>query len=173
MTPAPADEVVVAPEVLFGAALSAGTAGAPIGAGGSAGLVGAWFPTERWGVHLGVHEGLWSTDLRFVGQIEVGARWRVHRAVDLIGGFVHHHETPWDAALDDPFGAALGVAPAIRHRSGATLGASAGWPLTREGTTAVVGRVDLTGALLAGDGPLATGQVRGVLTVELPELRRH
>ena len=172
MTPAPAAAEVVAPEVLFGASLSAGVAGSPVGAGGAAGVVGAWFPTERWGVHLGVHEGLWSTDLRFVGQIEVGARWRVHRAVDLLGGFVHHHETPWDAALDDPLGAALGVAPAIRHRSGASLGVSAGWPLADVGASAVVGRVDLSGAWLAGVGPPVTGQVRGVVTVEIPELRR-
>jgi hypothetical protein len=172
MTPAPADVEVVAPDVLFGAALSAGAAGAPVGAGGAAGVVGAWFPTDHWGVHLGVHEGLWSTDLRFVGQIEVGARWRVHPHIDLLGGFVHHHETPWDAALDDPLGAAMGVAAAIRHRSGATLGASAGWPLARAGETTVVGRIDLTGAVLAGDGPLATGQARGVLTVEIPTLRR-
>jgi hypothetical protein len=167
---------VVAPELTFGlgfgGGLGAGGAASPGSGGGSAGVAAAWFPTRRVGINLGVREGLWSSDLRFVGQISVGARWRAARSLDVFGGFVHHHETPWAAAVDDPLGALVGVSDGIRHRSGVELGVSRGWTVAEvEGFSAVF-RVDAAASVLAGQGPLVYGQVNVGLWAEVPELRR-
>lgn len=71
-------------------------------------------------IDLGARTGLLAKDLRESTQIAVGLRWEPGLPY-LRAGLVHAHETPWAVVEEQPIAAMAGVAPGIRHRSGAEL----------------------------------------------------
>ena len=167
-----AETPLVTPELTFGGGLGGGGGLEPGSGSGSAGIGGCWFPVGRVGFNLGVREGLWASPTRTVGEIDVGVRWRASASIDLLGGFVHHHETPWPDFLDDPTRSFLGVSPAITHRSGANFGVSWGKPVHTADKLNVVFRVDGVVSALTGAGPVAYGQVDAGLWFEIPAIKR-
>lgn len=74
---------------------------------------------------LGGRTGLLANDLREATTISAGLRWSPRigerRLAYTRVGFVHNHETPWDALVADPLMSAIGSGEGIRHRSGGEL----------------------------------------------------
>jgi hypothetical protein len=97
-----------------GPAMASGTS---VGGYGVARVV-LWPQHTHLGIEFGGAEGYAANDGRTLGHITIGARWAGDRPPYVRAGLVHHHETPIDVALDNPFGAMLGSAVGIRHRTG-------------------------------------------------------
>lgn len=164
---------LVTPEVMAGVSLGGGAGVGPGSGGGSGGIAATWFPVGRLGVNAGVREGLWAFPTRTVGEIDAGIRWRASPSIDLLLGFVHHHETPWATFRGDPLGTTAGVARGIDHRSGGQVGLSWGAGLFERPNLRGVLRVDALASALVGEGPAAYGQLNAGIWLEVPALRRR
>ena len=101
--------------------LGQGLGGAPGASGVVLGVGRLDLDLGRFGFATGAREGLATADLRTVGGVFVGLRADLAPDWHLRFGFAHHHETPWEAVVDAPALALLGVSEGITHRSGAEL----------------------------------------------------
>ncbi|MEQ1502916.1 MAG: hypothetical protein ABMB14_11835, partial [Myxococcota bacterium] len=83
-------------------------------------------------------------------------------------GFVHQHETPWDAFVSDPVMHAIGSGHAIGHRSGLDAGAGWQWDLPSLHTSgAHVGAAALASWFPDASGPHLYGVIETLLTIDL------
>lgn len=98
-----------------------GSVGPPSMGGYAVGRAIFYPPRSPVGVEFGGREGYFVRDQRTVGGIAIQARAPLGPAF-LRGGFLHHHEVPWDLASAHPVQAGLGSLEGIRHRSGLELG---------------------------------------------------
>ncbi len=114
-----------------GVGASGAAGGADVRAGGGAAGVaylGVRVLDRLW-IDVGGREGVVTGDLRVVGTVQVAARGRLGRHAFLRGGFVHHHEAPWEGYTANVLAATFGSWEGIRHRSGADLGVGLSWDL--------------------------------------------
>ena len=151
----------------------AGMAGPPAATGErvSAGASGAAYLSfrvlDRLALDVGGREGVASGDLRVLGAVQVAARYSVSDLVYLRGGFVHHHETPWDAFQEDPVMAALGSSDGIRHRSGVDGGLGLRFALP-SASAPVSTSLEVSAMFFPDtDGPRVYGVLQQLFTIDL------
>lgn len=128
----PADAATPEYPVWFGAMADVGTGVGDVTAsgpgGGFQGFIGAEIgrvPARSFGLEGRVGEGVWTGDLRTVGNIDFDLRYPAGSGPFAYVGFAHHHELPVDDAIAHVGGAIAATYPGITHRTGFEIGA--GW----------------------------------------------
>jgi hypothetical protein len=118
------------PRVWVGAGLAGGVGAAsvPGGGGGAAVYAGvslAKDPRHGLGLFAKVREGVFSGDLREIGNIGGGLRYPAGVGPWVAVGFAHNHEALVSEFLQEPVQVTAGISSLLTHRTGAELGL--GW----------------------------------------------